>query len=98
MNFTRTLQFHFHFCMPTPNIAEKINTNSTVNEMTLICHKSIYTYITLNLTAPVVTALLNTELLNPYTLCKAMIYARSYGNAVLYWGIIRELKRIASTI
>lgn len=65
MNFTHTLQFHFQFCMPTPNRAEKINTYSSVNEMTLMCHKPIYTYISFKLTAPVVTALLNTELLNP---------------------------------
>jgi len=88
MNFTHTLQFHFQFCMPTHNIAEKINMNSIINEMTLICHESIYTYITLTLTALVVTALLNTELLNPYILYKAMIYCRRCDNAVLYWGII----------
>jgi len=88
MNFSHTLQFHFQFCMPTRNIAGKINTDFILNEMTLICHESIYTYITLKLTALVVTALLNTELLNPYTLCKATICVRSYDNAVLYWGII----------
>lgn len=60
--------------MPTHNIAEKINMDSILNEMTLICHESIYTYITLKLTAPVVTVLLNTELPNPYTLYKAMIH------------------------
>jgi hypothetical protein len=98
MIFTHTLQFHFQFCMPTPNIAEKINMDSILNEMTLICHESIYTYITLKLTAPVVTALLNAELLNPYTLYEVMIYARSYDNAVLYWGIIWDFNTVASTI
>ena len=66
--------------------------------MTLICHESIHTYVTLKLTAPVVTALLNTELLNPYTLYKAMIYGSSYDNAVLYWGIIWDFTTVASTI
>lgn len=88
MSFTHTLQLHFQFCMPTRNIAEKIKADSILNEMTLKCHESIYTYITLKLTAPVVTALLNTELLNPYTFYKAMIYGSSYDNAVLYWVII----------
>jgi len=74
--------------MPTRNIAEKINTDSILNEITLICNESIYTYITLKLTALVVIALLSTELLSPYTLHKATICGRSYDNAVLYQGII----------
>ena len=74
--------------MPTHNISEKINKDSIQNEMTLICYESIYTYITLKLTEPVVTALLNTQLLNPYTLYKARIYGSRYDNAVLYCGII----------
>jgi hypothetical protein len=53
--------------MPTPTIAEKINRDSILNEMTLVCHESINIYITHKLTVPVVTALLNAKLLNLYT-------------------------------